>query len=189
MNLAGAISEAEALIDWLDTAMDDVSIASTNRHRLAAQCLDNARETHQTIVVLAYQGVTDALLSLIGSCYQACVEGLWLRRCASEAELEAYARGWLNRSVPAMVADLTRTRVGYADRVLSMLRAQCSCAQTSDCGRDEPIEVKGCPDELDAMIQCSNMLAILACASVGDLAESEALGRFAVAEFSSRFTK
>lgn len=87
MDLQEIINKSEELILWLDTQIDGLEIASEERIRLAAGCLDMALEHQKAIMLLVANKLYGSAFSLARLIFEAYVRGVWLQMCASETEI------------------------------------------------------------------------------------------------------
>lgn len=98
MNIQVKLAESRALSDWLAGKIDGFEFATSERSRLAAGCLDMAIEHHRAIVLLISLSVIGSAFALVRPLLEAYVRGVWLHRCASEAELAAFKADNLDRT-------------------------------------------------------------------------------------------
>jgi hypothetical protein len=112
-----AIQRSEALIQWLDIAIDRTELQANDRGRIAGACLDLAMEHQKAIVLLAAHQLFGSAFALVRSVFEAYVRGVWLHRCASPAEIRDFERGKVARFYEL----LSRVEAinGFQDGILS----------------------------------------------------------------------
>jgi hypothetical protein len=98
MNIRNTIIQSEELIQWLDTQIDGLEIASEERIRLAAGCLDMALEHQKAIVLLVANKLYGSAFALARLIFEAYVRGIWLQMYASETEIEKFKKDELKKS-------------------------------------------------------------------------------------------
>jgi hypothetical protein len=107
-----------SLMAWIDEHTSGLSLPGDERHMLAVGCFDVTLE-HQAAIALLHQselpGSTLALLRVLA---ESLVRGLWLLHCASEAELQKFKRGKLDKSFQTLI-DEFEEKVGEKNAVLS----------------------------------------------------------------------
>jgi hypothetical protein len=120
MNLASHIKTSEALIQWMDSRIDEPRIPLNSRFRMAAGCLAAAREHQKAIVLLVAQSLHGSAFALARPLLEAYVRGAWLHQCATDEDLKIFESGRFNREHPfaSLVADL-ETLDAFSSGVLS----------------------------------------------------------------------
>lgn len=122
MKLTQTIRDSEALIQWLDQRIDGAEIPSDRRSRLAAGCLDMALEHQKAILLLVAHKLYGSAFSLERLLFEAFVRGVWLHGCASEAELDQFERGKLDKTFASLVQE-TENLEAFDVGVLSQAKA------------------------------------------------------------------
>lgn len=90
VTLTTALVDAEQLIQWLDSRIDGLAIASDERRRLAAGCLDLALEHQKAIVLLTRHQIFGSAASLVCLVFESYVRGIWIHFSASDDELREF---------------------------------------------------------------------------------------------------
>lgn len=118
MKIDQAIQCSESLIQWLDKAIDGTEVQTSHRVRLAAACLDLAMEHQKAIVLLVAHRLFGSAFSLVRLIFEAYVRGVWLHRCATEAELDRFKAGKLAHTFAELLESVEKID-GFESGVLS----------------------------------------------------------------------
>ena len=114
------LKSAEALISRLGQRIEGLDIPATVRNRIAAGCFHQALEHHEAIVHLVRGNLLGSAMALVRPLFEIYVRGIWLGKCASEAELTAFQRGTI-KSFGALVEEIERHE-GYNVGVLAEVK-------------------------------------------------------------------
>ncbi len=114
-----AISESQALIQWLDGKIDGLEVASDLRHRAAGGCFDIALELQKAIVVLVEKQLYGAAFALMRTQFEAYVRGVWIFKCAKDTQIEKFANARVG-SIRQLVEEIEKLE-GFQDGVLSKM--------------------------------------------------------------------
>jgi len=118
MTLEQHLDQAKNLVQWLGGKLDGADIPSDVRSRLAGGCFHSALEYQMAIVLLTEARYHASAFALIRVIYEAYVKGVWLYRCASDADIKKYTRGPAIGKFSDLVAKV-ESLPGYEARVLS----------------------------------------------------------------------
>ena len=120
-----AVREHAALLElivWIDQHTSRLTLPADERSLLALGCFDVAIE-HQAAIALLHSsslhGSTFALLRVLA---ESLVRGLWLLHCASEAELEKFKKGKVDKTFDQLVREF-EAKIGTPSGVLSGFKA------------------------------------------------------------------
>ncbi len=118
MDVPASITKAYDLVMWIEALLHEVSLPATDRARIAAGCFAAALEHHHAIVVLSRERLAGSAFALMRIEYEAYVRGIWLARCATEAQLADFLRG---NEPPKLGVMLEQIEVvpPFADKTLS----------------------------------------------------------------------
>lgn len=130
MKIVQLLKESEELIHWLDKSLDGVEIKADTRWRLAMGCLDIALEHQKAIVLLVSQALYGSAFSLVRPIFEAYVRGVWLHRCASEADLERFKSDRLDKTFAILIEDIEKLD-GFERCVLSATKTKSWNAMNS----------------------------------------------------------
>lgn len=123
MNIDTLIKRSEEIIQKIDATLHGAEISSDARHRLAGACLDVAIEHQKAIVVLINRKFFGSAFALVRAQLETYIRGLWLERCATEKEVDAFKRDKIDKSFKAIIADIENCE-GYNVGVLSSVRTK-----------------------------------------------------------------
>ena len=186
MSLATTIAESEALIQWLDEAIDGTEVKSTIRVRIATGCLDISLEHQKAIVLLAARQLYGSAFALVRLIFEAYARGVWLHRCATDVEIERFKTGRLDRTFEALLQDVERIP-GFEIGVLSTSKRKswdamndfthAGYVHVTRRNTDLSIEPNYAEDEIVEAIGFANAIALLASVEVALLAGDEKLAQ------------
>src|SRR6266446_8458214 len=123
MRIVQLLKESEDLIHWLDQSLHGVEIKVEMRTRLAVGCLDIALEHQKAIVLLISQVLYGSAFALVRLIFEAYVRGVWLHRCASDADLERFKTDTLGKAFATLIQDIEKLN-GFEKRVLSATKTR-----------------------------------------------------------------
>ena len=75
---------------WLSHRLDNLEISTNKRARLSVGCYDQVFEHHFAICTLLRSKAYGSAFALVRSVFEGFVRGVWLKKCASDVELEKY---------------------------------------------------------------------------------------------------
>jgi hypothetical protein len=173
------IKKAEELIQWLDAQTDGLKLASEERIRLSAGCLDMAREHQKAIVLLVAKKLYGSAFSLARLIFEAYVRGIWLQMCASETELEKYKKDELEKKFHVLISEIECCD-GFNEGILSEAKAanwfsmnsftHSGFLQVVRRNKEESIEPNYPDEEIIELVNMANALGMLAALQIALLA-------------------
>jgi hypothetical protein len=114
--------ELRSIVAWISEQTRGMPLPSERRARMALGCLDLALEHQAGICVLAEQLLWGSVYALVRCMFDAFVRGVWLARCASDRDLEAFElAGLRGKPFSDLVDDVERV-LGHSRGVLSKVR-------------------------------------------------------------------
>ena len=116
-----AAREHAALLDlirWIDEHTAGLSFETGDRNMLAVGCFDVAIEHQAAIALLHSSGLYGSAFALLRVLAEALVRGLWLLHSASEAELQKFKRGKVDKTFDELVKEVEKV-IGDSQAVLS----------------------------------------------------------------------
>jgi hypothetical protein len=130
VTLAEAIKKSQELAARISGIAQGLQFSPSDRNRLSAALLDQVHEHHQAVQLLLNQKCAGSAAALLRGTFEASVRGVWLLRCASDAEIEQFKRDRLKKHFCELVADVEGV-LDVRGGVLSHLkrsswRAMCS---------------------------------------------------------------
>jgi hypothetical protein len=184
MKLAKVISRSEALIQWMDKAIDGLDVKTSDRVRLSAACLDLAHEHQKSIVLLVANRLYGSAFALVRLVFEAYARGVWLHRCASEAELADFRNGKLNRKFHELLQAIEKID-GFESGVLSAAKQKSWSAMNDFThggyihatrrNTDTTIEPNYSEDEILEAVGFANAIGLLSAIEVALMAGNEAV--------------
>lgn len=130
MSIDTLIKRSEVIIQKIDATLHGAEISSDTRHRLAGACLDVAIEHQKAIVVLINRKFFGSAFALVRAQFETYIRGLWLERCATESEVDAFKRDKIDKSFKTIIADIENCE-GYNVGILSSARTKSWDAMNS----------------------------------------------------------
>ena len=91
MSIESALQSSKELALAFDKDVNGLEFPATDRARLAAALLDQAHEHHKAVGLLISSGFIGSAFSLVRALFETTIRGLWLFRCASDAEIEHFS--------------------------------------------------------------------------------------------------
>jgi hypothetical protein len=131
MALDQEIRRAEQLIQVLDRQIHDMPVNASLRNKLAGACFDMAVEHQKAIVTLVANNLNGSAFALIRALFESYIRGLWLHKCATDAELERFLQTEeLSKNFGNLCDDLEKLEA-FQDGVLSKVKKQSWKAMNS----------------------------------------------------------
>jgi hypothetical protein len=116
-----ALSEHKALLDliaWIDQHTSGITLPGDERSLIASGCFDVALEHQAAIALLHAYSLPAPMFALLRVLTESLVRGLWLLKCATEAELERFKKGTVRKEFWELVEDVEKA-IGTPNGVLS----------------------------------------------------------------------
>jgi hypothetical protein len=121
MVMQDLIAKSESLIQWLDRTLNGIEIKPDVRSKLAAGCLDTALEHQKAIVLLVAKHLYGSAYALIRVLYESYIRGIWLHRCASDEEVNAFRYGKIKKQFSELIQEIEKID-GFEGGVLSSIK-------------------------------------------------------------------
>jgi hypothetical protein len=120
--MTAALDQLRGAVQWINQQTTGLTLPADRRSRMALG-LDLAIEHQAGIAVLAGEPLWGPIYALIRPLLDACVRGMWLAECATDAELDLFEANKLGKkkSFTSMVDEL-EAKIGHAQGELSALR-------------------------------------------------------------------
>lgn len=119
-----------ALDRWINEHLDGLAVSNEPRILMSTLCHDVAIEHHLAIAKLLDNRINGTAFALVRLVFDAYVRGLWLRWCASDAQIREYENDNLNIGFSKMV-DAVEQMEEFEERALSGLRRRSWRAMNS----------------------------------------------------------
>jgi len=179
MDLQEIINKSEELIRWLDTQIDGLEIASEEKIRLAAGCLDMALEHQKAIVLLVANKLYGSAFSLARLIFEAYVRGVWLQMCASETEIKKFKKDELEKNFNMLINEIERCD-GFNEGILSAAKAtnwlsmnsftHSGFLQVVRRNKEDSLEPNYTDEEIIELVNIANALGMLSALQIALLA-------------------
>jgi hypothetical protein len=114
-------AEHAALIDlvgWIDDHTAGLSLPADERSQIAIGCFDVALEHQAAISLLHSSELYGSMLALLRVLSESLVRGLWLHECATEAELNKFKKGRIDKTFDNLVTEY-EAKIGTPSGTLS----------------------------------------------------------------------
>jgi hypothetical protein len=121
MDFNNIIRQSELLIQWLDQRIDGLEVPANSRSRLSGGCLEVALEHQRAIVLLVAHKLYGSAFALSRVLFEAYVRGVWLRRCASEIDLQRFEDDRFEKMLHQLLSDIESLE-GFEANVLSDIK-------------------------------------------------------------------
>ena len=136
-NLMQNLSDKDTLIlkgfelyGWLTPRLDGLDIKKSKRVLLSLGCLDQAIEHHLAICQLLKCKVNGSAFALVRLIFESFVRGVWLKNCATEAQLSEFQNDKLTISFGELVRSI-KALEGFRSGMLGRLKKQAWTAMNS----------------------------------------------------------
>ena len=178
------IQDAAEVVEWLRVAVHNISLTENERCRVAIPCFGITQDHHHAIVLLVEHRLYASSFSLLRIAFESYVRGVWLSVCATDAEIKKVANCWEPPKINVLISAIEQTP-GFVEKVLSRIKDQswkAMCAYTHTGGlhiqrwnTNEAIEPSYSEDEIEEVLQLSEMLACMSVLGIAEIIGNQAL--------------
>ena len=131
MKIQTALARAYDLSNWIDSSIHGLETPSGDREAMAGALLDQVHEHHKAILLLLRNSFVGSAFSLVRPTLETFVRGVWLLRCASDKEVENFAKDKISeKSFGSLIKEI-EARPGYDVGVLSKVKKEAWSAMCS----------------------------------------------------------
>ena len=102
------IQKSEKLADDLASSLKNRSFSGSQRNRLSVSCFDVVHEHHRSILLLAAHHLYGSVFTLARPIYEAFVQGMWLRLCATEDQMRKVIDGERSPHLQSLVSAIEK---------------------------------------------------------------------------------
>ncbi len=179
------VSKSDELSEWLYERIDGSDVPSDLRGRMAGGCFSIVLQHRTGIVLLVKNGVYGPAFALIRVIYETYVRGVWLFKCASDAELNRYKLGQSSNTFEQLVTIVEGVE-GFDVGVLSDVKKRSWRAMNSFTHTgyeqivrhqtEDSIEPNYDPLEVVEVVNFATAMAFLSAIAISDLAGRTELG-------------
>ncbi len=106
LRAAAEHQELLGLIAWIKRNASGVELPTDERSMIAVGCFDVAIEHQAAIALLGSAALYGSAFALLRVLAESLVRGMWLRFCATEAELAAFKKGKLDKKFATLIAEV-----------------------------------------------------------------------------------
>lgn len=124
------IAKGFELYNWMTPRLDGLEIKKGKRVLLSIGCLDQAIEHHLAICCLLKSKVNGSAFALVRLIFESYVRGVWLKNCASEAQLSQFQNDKLKPSFGDLVSSIEALEA-FRSGMLGRLKKQAWTAMNS----------------------------------------------------------
>jgi hypothetical protein len=159
--------------------VNGVEMAATERNRVAGVCFVIAQDHHHAIVFLLQNTFYSSSFALLRCLFEAYLRGLWLKHCASDAQVHDFFDG--DEPPKTMIAEIENTPA-FSDGVLSRVKKEAwrtMCAFTHTGGlhlqrwqSEDGIEPRFDDAELEECLNFAELFAAMAAVELVQLSKS-----------------
>lgn len=178
-NLNQLILDSEQLARWFNEKINGLPVSASLQIRVACGCLDQAMEHHQAIVLLIARGLNGSAFSLIRLMTEAYARGVWIRKCATDDEIDNFVNGKVPKYFELLKA--IEERPSHNEGTLSKFKDQhwttlnsfthTGYQQVIRRQTDGAIEANYPHDEIRYVLCLSNNLAAMSAVAIFELAD------------------
>jgi len=171
VNVENLLTQAFKLHGWIAQHLDGLEIPREQRIILAVSCYDVVIEHHIGIATLLKSRINGSAFVLIRPIFETFVRGVWLRRCATEDQINQFIHDKLDLHFYQLLESIERLEA-FQDGTLSSLKRSAMRAMHSythggmqQAGRrtkDSYIEPNFSSDEIVEVIKLTGTFALLA---------------------------
>lgn len=182
-------------LNWLGRTIYECELPGSFRVRIAASCLAIAQDHHHAIVVLLDRHLYASSFSLVRCAFEAYIRGEWIALCATDDEVEAFAKGGEPPPMGKLLEQLEQTPA-FSAKILSQIKtnqwkAMCAYTHTGGLhvqrwGKDDSIEPNYSDGEVQEVLSFAEIIGSLAVVGVAYLANNEQIAEAVLAKFTER---
>lgn len=191
MTVADEIDRSVALIQWLDTQLNGVSLSSDDRPRLSAAAFDVAHEHHKAIVLLIHNRLIGSAFALVRPLLESYLRGEWILNCASDRGLALVIADKKRPGFDQLVDDLEALE-GFREGVLSQFKGRTWNVLNSYSHSgflqlvrrltEETVEPNYDDEELTEVLRFSAAFALVAAVGSAQVAQNQQLAEVILAK-------
>jgi hypothetical protein len=176
-----ALTNANELVEWINSRLQGVEITGDHRNRIPAQLFDLSIEHHAGIVRLIGSRIYASGFALVRCEFECFVRGAWLHHCASDEELNRFIETDRIPISPSQMIKAIEQKSDFAVGLLSQIQDSSWNAmngythggihQISRRMNGEYIEPNFEDDSLIEVVQFSGAIALIALGQIAAIAE------------------
>ncbi|MBU2591062.1 MAG: hypothetical protein KKC21_03470 [Nitrospinae bacterium] len=181
MKIEDKILESEELIRWMDKKIAGLEVSSDERAIFSASLFDVALEHQKAIVLLIAKELVGSAFSLARILTEAYHKGVWIRKCASENEIEIFKKDKLKIDFGDLIKDIEQ-QDGYQAGILSKVKAvnwkamnsytHSGFLQVVRRSKEKTIEPDYSEDEILEVLDNANAIGMLSAMQIASMADN-----------------
>lgn len=162
---------------------NEIEVPRTEKNRAAAASFCIAQDHHAAIVFLMKNTFYSSSLALLRILFEAFLRGIWLKHCATDAQVSAFFRG--EEPPKNMIAEIEFTEA-FTGGILSSIkkntwRTMCDFTHTGGLHlqrwqSQDAVEPEFAEDELEECLNCAEIFGALAGLELVQMSKSNADG-------------
>ena len=193
MKTTQRLAQGHELAAWIEHHVHNLPLEGSLRVRFAGTCFLVAQEHHQAILLLLSQAhpMHAPAFALVRPVFEAYIRGVWLAHCATDENLERFAKGDSPPKMPKMLEAIEETP-GFNSGQLSTIYARswsAMCAYTHTGSQQvmrwntsDAIQQDYSATDVDEALSFTNALAILSTIGLAAIAANDELAELALAK-------
>ena len=176
------VDESKGIAIWLQKKLDGLEISSDERTRTVAGCFDTVLEHQVAISILLENQLVGSAFALARSVFEGYVRGIWLNKCATDAQVSRFLKGRLDPKFQELIDDIEKED-GYTVGAISDAKkaswttlngfTHTGSVQVLSRHSDEFIEPNYSESDIEAIAGFVNTTALLAGVEIACLAKTE----------------
>ncbi len=158
--------------------------SSLRNNRLACACFGVVQEHHEAVVLLLKSDLNGSAFALLRSQYESCIRGLWLAYCATDQQLDRFAKGAEPPKFGELLANI-ESAPAFNQNLLSQIKAHswssmCAYTHTGSLqvqrwNTPDAIEPNYSDAEIAEVEKFANACALLSASGIASLVNDETL--------------
>jgi len=175
---SGIVAESKEIATWLHSKVNGLSVPGDERGRASGAYFDIVFEHQQAFTILIDHRLYGSAFVLARPAFETYIKGVWLNKCASEAQLKKVMSGKLKRTFNEQISDIESTE-DYSEGMLSTVKkagwpilcdfTHSGFNQLTRRITEEYIEVNYSDNDVIQIAGFMNAVALLAGGAVADL--------------------
>jgi len=118
------------VVEWIDQRLSNLELVVSDRVYISSGCFDVALEHQAAIAKLGESKLYGSALAMVRVLFEAVARGIWLMRCATDSELEAFKGDRLHKTFAQILAAV-ESSIGNPEQTLSNLKLKSWGAMNS----------------------------------------------------------
>lgn len=194
MTISTLLFHSHELAAWIECEVDGLNAPASLRTRCAGPCFIVTQEHHQSIVLLLSNAkpICSTAFAIVRLVYESFIRGLWLQHCATDEQVQVFAKGGrLKMGIPTLLKAI-KTIEGYSSGQLSTVHEQswdAMCAfthtgahQIQRWNTSTSIEASYAESEVAEVLRSTGTFALLSLLGLASISDNQILAERALAK-------